>query len=88
MSAASVAYGQFTVGATAARVVSGQSIGKGVRVRNTHATQVLYVGDANVTAATGYPIPAGQAETLPNYVGDLYAISTAAGTTGGFLSVS
>lgn len=86
MTGSNLGYGQFSIGTGAATlIVAARTTGKGVRVRNTHATQVLYVGDANVTAANGYPIPAGLSELFSTYTGALYGVGSGAATTGGWI---
>lgn len=88
MASASMLTGQFTVGTASAKAVSAKTTGEGARIRNTHATNILYVGPTtSVDATTGYPIPPGQAEDFP-YAGDIYVIGSAAGTTGGWVALS
>lgn len=87
MASANIKTGQFTVGTSSVKAVSAKTTSEGARVRNTHATNILYVGDSTVDAASGYPIPPGQSETF-DYVGDLYVIGSGAGTTGGWVALS
>lgn len=73
-------YGTVTVGTTAVVVVAASSRDF-VRVKNNHATNILYLGfDANVTTANGYPLAAGQEHLIENYDGPVYGIASAAGT--------
>jgi hypothetical protein len=88
MSAGTFTTAQFTVGTTASKIADAGSRGDSVRVRNTHATNTLFVGpDNTVTTGNGYPIPAGQTETF-NFSLTLWAIASGAGTTVGVLGVS
>jgi hypothetical protein len=60
-----------------------------VTVRNTHASNQLFLGDsAAVTTANGYQLPPGQAVELPAHEGPVHAIASAASTTVAFLDVA
>lgn len=87
MASANMLTGQFTVGTTAAKAVSAKTTGEGARVRNTHATNILYVGGSSVDGTTGYAIPPGQSEDFP-FTGDIYVVGSGAGTTGTWMALS
>jgi hypothetical protein len=88
MSAGTFTTAQFTVGTSAAKISDAGSREDRVRVRNAHATNVLYVGpDSSVTTTTGYPIPAGASEVF-DFSLTLWAIASGVGTTVGVLEIS
>ena len=70
---------QVAVDGTADLLTKGGFVGA---VRNSHATAILYVGDSEVTTATGFGIPGGQ--TLSFELGpseDLYGITDGTAVT-------
>jgi hypothetical protein len=76
--------GQATIGTTAASLVAARTLRRSVTVRNTHATNVLFLGkDSAVTTANGLAVPAGQAVDL-DYDGQVFAIASAVSTTVSF----
>lgn len=68
-----------TVGGTAVLLLTGRTLRESVVIKNNHATQILYVGNASVTTSDGMPVAAGQSITL-EVVGTLYGIASGAGT--------
>jgi hypothetical protein len=73
--------GQASIGASAASLVAARTNRRSVVVRNTHASQVLFLGkDSAVTTANGLAVPAGQATEL-TYDGQVFAIASGASTT-------
>jgi hypothetical protein len=51
------------------------------RVKNTSASQVVYVGGSNVTTSNGYPLAAGAEMVAAEAVrGDLFVVAAAAAT--------
>jgi hypothetical protein len=71
---------QVTVDTSRDKIVDGDD-GANALVRNTDATDSVFVGGSGVTAATGYELlpGAGVTVTLGNRADDLYGI-TASGT--------
>lgn len=63
---------------TATKIFSSQSRVFG-EVKNIDGSIVIYVGPSGVTAGTGYPLAAGAAFGLNDFVGELWAIA-ASGT--------
>lgn len=78
MAAGTIENGQATVGTTAVRLVAGASLRKGLLVQNLGSGDV-YVGPTGVTTATGIKVPSGGSVPIDEFVGDLYAIGSAAG---------
>lgn len=89
MSTSSAAnYGTISVGTTAAVLVAGRTSRRSVIIKNTHASQVLYVGDDDqVTDTNGFPVAAGDTISFDNYNGPLYGYGSGAATTGRFFQV-
>lgn len=52
---------QVVVGATEASLVTASSTYNNVTIRNTHATDALFVGATGLSTSTGYSIAAGSA---------------------------
>lgn len=81
--------GQASVGTTQAQLLPPRSTRRVAVVRNTHATNGLFIGpDATVTTANGYAVPAGQAVELPGHEGPVHAVASAASTTVSWADVS
>lgn len=56
---------QLTIGTAAVLIADpGDADLMEVRIRNTSATETVFLGGAGVTTATGHSVPAGQALTL------------------------
>lgn len=74
---------QKTVGTDAAQLDATARTYQELEIRNTHASQVLYVGASGVTASTGHAIPAGAAwkSSTPIDASKLYLIASGADTT-------
>ena len=54
------------------------SKGRKATIRNTDATNSVFLGGPAVTTATGYELKAGQVLQLDGFMDDLYAIATGA----------
>ena len=73
---------QATVGTSAVLLIPARSTRRVAIVRNSHASNLLYLGGSSaVTAANGLLVPAGQAVDLAGHEDDIYVIGSAAGTT-------
>jgi hypothetical protein len=73
-----------SVSATAAKLVAvkDQKAHKGVIIKNTHASQKLYVGLSNVTALLGYELGVNEEVRLElNTPADIYVLGSGATTT-------
>lgn len=81
-----------TSAALAAQVsnsTAGSAQGRAVcRIKNTHATQVLYVGKSSAVSSTAHSwaLAAGVELNLDGYCGPLYVIGSGAATTYLFLT--
>lgn len=74
------AYGNVTIGTTAALITAQDGGRKSVLVENAHASNVLYVGnDSSVTTSNGFKIAAGASQRFYE-PGPLYGIASAAST--------
>lgn len=74
------AYGNASIGTSAAVVVAASSLRKGIIVQNAHASQDLYLGsDDDVTTSTGLKIAAGESILLPT-TAVVYGIASGAST--------
>jgi hypothetical protein len=79
--AGSIATGQATIGTTAASLVAARTLRRRVYVRNTHASNVLYLGaSAAVTTANGHAVPAGTTVEIDTDAA-VFAIASAITTT-------
>jgi hypothetical protein len=75
------AYGTKSIGTSAAVIVDGTSLRRGVVIQNVHATQDLYIGsDSSVATTTGLKIIAGASRELLDYSGPVYGIASGAST--------
>jgi hypothetical protein len=73
---------QATVGTSAVLLIPARSTRRVAIVRNSHASNLLYVGGSSgVTTANGLLVPAGQAVELPGHETEVWAIASAASTT-------
>lgn len=73
---------QVALSTTAAKVADASAHASTVKVKNMHATILVYVGDLGVTASTGYLVNAAGGEVTFEYLGAseaLYAVA-ASGT--------
>lgn len=73
---------QVALSTTAAKVADAHGTSCIVKVKNLHATILVYVGPAGVTAANGYLVSAAGGEVTLEFPGqsdDLYAVA-ASGT--------
>lgn len=80
--ATSIFSGQGSVGTTHAALAGSQALKHGVWIRNTHATQLLYIGPVTVSSSVGYLLNPGEEKFLP--VANLATVDTigsAASTT-------
>jgi hypothetical protein len=55
---------QVTVAATETALMATQVSRARLTVRNTHATDALFIGLTGVTISTGYSLPAGMSDTF------------------------
>jgi hypothetical protein len=55
---------QITVAATETALLAAQTSRTRLTVRNTHATDALFIGLTGVTIGTGYSLPAGTSDTF------------------------
>jgi hypothetical protein len=76
------------IGAAASVIKAAKSTRKSIVIQNAHATQILYIGGAGVTTATGLRVAAGASVTLDDYNGVLYGIASGANTDVRYLEVS
>lgn len=73
---------QLTVSATAVLILPANASRLGASIANPAGPNTIYWGQTSgVTTATGFPIPAGSAYNIdtPNYLGNVYAITTGTG---------
>lgn len=81
------AYGNATIGATAAVIADGSSRDH-ITVKNNHATNILYVGfNSSVTTANGLSVAAGASVTIDGYDGPVYGIASAVSTDVRYIEV-
>lgn len=65
---------------TAGQIVAANTARNQVRIKNTHASAIVYLGkDATVTAANGYPLAVGE-ELIDEISTDAWFAIMAAGT--------
>lgn len=82
-------YGAFSVGTSAAVIVSAGQKTKSLIIKNTHASQTLFVGDdSSVSDTTGFPVAAGESISIEGYNGPVYGYGSGADTTGRYLAVA
>ena len=61
---------------------------RGVRVKNLTGNAIIWIGNANVSATTGYPLDAGESvEVGMSRIGELYALATTNNQKLGFIWV-
>lgn len=80
--AASIGTKQVALSTTAAKIVNSSDAGGVVKVKNLHATILVYVGHSGVTASTGYMVAAAGGEVTIDCKGntpEIYAVA-ASGT--------
>ena len=71
-----------TSAAQLATVLSGKPAYKGVTIKNTHASNNLFVGKSDVTATTGFELgPDESIELVIKQPSELYVIASGASTT-------
>jgi len=79
--ASAFATAQASIGTSSALLVAGRTLRRQVVIRNTHASNTLYVGPTSgVTTANGHSIAAGGSLTLDTDAA-IYAIASAVSTT-------
>ncbi len=87
MSGNTITASQVAVGASETALTTAKAR-KVLCVKNIHGSQVLYLGPAGVTSATGYKLAAGESVDLSGFTGVLYGIASGASTTTCVLSVT
>jgi len=78
-----------SVGTSAAQLVDvlDKASGKGIIIKNTHASQKLYIGDARVSATKGFELGANESVELAlQYANEVYVVGGGASTTYTWLS--
>lgn len=80
----SAAYGNKSIGTSAAVLVAARQARESVLVKNNHASQILYLGgDANVTSSNGLPLAAGESVRIETKQ-VIYAVGSGASTDARF----
>jgi beta-N-acetylglucosaminidase len=80
VSSSESAYGNVSIGATAALIKGQRGRRESIWIKNNHASQILYLGsDSSVTTSNGYSLAAGQSIELKTK-GNVYGIASGAGT--------
>jgi hypothetical protein len=74
-----IAYGAVSVGASATQIVAASTSRGQITIRNNHASNILYLGDVNVTTGAGLPLRPGEVYTN-NTGAAIYGIASGAGT--------
>lgn len=69
-----------TVGTVATVLAASSTTRQKASVRNNSTTATLYLGDATVTTATGFPLGPGEGFTFEGTTAAIYGIASAAGT--------
>lgn len=84
-----LASSQASIGAAAASLVTSRINRRHLVIRNTHATQSLFIGpDNTVTTANGFLVPAANGVIeLFGYTGAVFAIGSGAATTATILEL-
>lgn len=67
--------GQVAILVTVVQIAAANATRRAILIKNADATNILYVGSAAVTTATGHKIGAGEAAVLP-IVGAIYGIGS------------
>lgn len=76
----SAAYGNVSIGASAALVVAARQTRESVVIKNNHASQILYLGsNTSVTTSNGLPLIAGESVRLKAKQA-IYGIASGAST--------
>lgn len=73
--AANFVTGQQAITASAAQIVAARATRRAVAIKNADATNILYIGAAAVTTATGHRIDPKETLTLP-FIGAVYGIGS------------
>lgn len=85
---ANIGTGTVTVGTSAVRIRPGLTRRKSVLILNTHATNTIAIGGPTVTTGNSVRIGPGQSLEFDEYNGEVFAVSTGAGTDVRFMEVS
>lgn len=72
--------GSVSVGTSAELVFDAGEDYPRVILKNTHATNTVFLGAAGVTTGTGFELVAGATVTLQDITADLYAVATVSGS--------
>jgi hypothetical protein len=76
----SSAYGNKSIGTSAAVLVAARQARESVLVKNNHASQILYLGsDSSVTSSNGLPLAAGESVRIESK-NVVYAVASGATT--------
>lgn len=67
--------GQVAILVTVVQIAAANATRRAILIKNADAANILYVGSASVTTATGHKIGAGEAAVLP-IVGAIYGIGS------------
>lgn len=84
------ATGQKTVSTAAVQMVTASTKAKiGIRIKNTHASNILYVGFSSaVTSGNGYLVAAGDEVHVPvSNARLIWLIASASGTVASFMAI-
>jgi hypothetical protein len=76
----SAAYGNVSIGTSAAVLVAARQARESVLIKNNHASQILYLGgNSSVTSSNGLPLAAGESVRVETRQ-VVYAIASGAST--------
>lgn len=72
-----------SIGTAAALVLNRRAGRRVLRIKNTHATQIIYVGPTDSVSATvaSWVVPAGITIDIDGYCGAIYMIASGSATT-------
>ena len=77
---------QVSISASATQIIGANAARAGVVITNPGTILTVYIGNAGVTAANGFPLAPGNSITLP-VVGAVYGITSSSIQTVGYLEV-